>query len=211
MIRIKVCGMTDPVNTGEIVRANPDFIGFIFTPQSPRYVGKEVDPELFGVIPAVIKRVGVFINEDNQTIINQAIRFDLNLIQLHGNESVKTCSELQSSGLGIIKVFNVGERFDFGSLLKYEPVCDYFLFDTRGDKHGGSGKKFNWKILDEYRSDKLFFLSGGIGTEDAGDIRSLENKGLFAVDINSRFESSPGMKDFVKIKTFINEIKGSQL
>jgi phosphoribosylanthranilate isomerase len=207
MIRIKVCGMTDPVNTGEIVRANPDFIGFIFTPQSPRYVGKEVDPELFSVIPAVIKRVGVFINEDNQTIINQAIRFDLNLIQLHGNESVKTCSELQSSGLGIIKVFNVGERFDFGSLLKYEPVCDYFLFDTMGEKHGGSGKKFDWKILEGYTLDKQFFLSGGIESGDAEEIRSIGNKGLFAVDINSRFETSPGIKDFDKVKKFINEIK----
>jgi phosphoribosylanthranilate isomerase len=211
MIRIKVCGMKDPVNVGEIVGANPDYFGFIFFPGSPRYVGKEPGPELFSIIPAGIKRVGVFINEDSKTIINQAIRFGLNLIQLHGNESVKTCSELQSSGLGIIKVFNIGERFDFGSLLKYKSVCDYFLFDTRGEKLGGSGIKFDWKILEGYTMDKQFFLSGGIDSGDAGVVRSIENKGLFAVDINSRFETSPGIKDIVKVKKFINEIKESWL
>lgn len=203
--------MTDPANVAEIVKAKPDFIGFIFFPDSPRFVGKEPDSILFSSVPKSIKKVGVFINEDNQIIIKQAIRFGLNVIQLHGNESAKACSELKSSGLGIIKVFNIGERFDFGSLLKYKSVCDYFLFDTRGDKHGGSGNKFNWKILEEYTVEKSFFLSGGIGEDDTGVIKSLGNKGLFAVDINSRFETSPGIKDYVKIKTFIDKIKESQL
>jgi phosphoribosylanthranilate isomerase len=209
MIRIKVCGMTDPSNVEEIVKAKPDFIGYIFFPGSPRFVGKEPDSKLFSTVPKSIKKVGVFVNEDNQIIIKQAIRFGLNVIQLHGNESSKACSELKSSGLGVVKVFNIGERFDFGSLIKYSSVCDYFLFDTRGDKQGGSGNKFNWKILEEYRMDTLFFLSGGIGANDAGEILSLGNKGLFAVDINSRFETSPGIKDCAKIRTFISELKMS--
>jgi phosphoribosylanthranilate isomerase len=207
MIRVKVCGMTDPGNVGEIVGAKPDYIGFIFFPESPRFTGEEPDKKLFSGIPPQIKKVGVFINEDNQTIINNAISFGLNMIQLHGNESVKACGDLKSSGLGVIKVFSIGERFDFKSILKYMQVCDYFLFDTRGEKHGGSGKKFDWKILEAYTIDKPFFLSGGIDEGDAGELRSIVNRGLFAVDINSRFEISPGIKDFTKVKKFINEIK----
>jgi phosphoribosylanthranilate isomerase len=195
------------VNVGEIMGAKPDYTGFIFFPGSSRFVGKKPDPELFSIVPPQIKKVGVFINEDNQSIIDKAIRFGLNLIQLHGNESVKACSYLKSTGLGVIKVFSIGEGFNFKSIKKYDPMCDYFLFDTRGENYGGSGKKFDWKILDGYTSDKPFFLSGGIGIGDAGEIKSITNRGLFAVDINSRFEISPGIKDVEMVKKFINELK----
>jgi len=211
MIRIKVCGMTNPENVGEIIGAKPGYIGFIFYPGSSRYVGKEPDLKLFASVPPLIKKVGVFINEDNQSIIDKAIRFGLNLIQLHGNESVNVCSDLKSTGLGVIKVFNIAEGFSFKSIQKYIPVCDYFLFDTKGEGYGGSGKKFDWKILAEYTFDKPFFLSGGIGFGDAGEVKSISNRGLFAVDINSRFEISPGIKDVEKVRKFINELKDSKL
>jgi phosphoribosylanthranilate isomerase len=207
MIRVKVCGMTNPVNIMLISEAKPDFLGFIFFPGSPRYVGEEPETGLFGNIPNSIKKTGVFINEDNSTIRDLAVRIGLDMIQLHGEESPLSCLQLRSSGLMIVKAFNVGEEFNFDSIGKYMPVCDYFLFDTKATLPGGSGKKFNWRKLEEYSLDKPFFLSGGIGPDDSDSVKALENNGLFAVDVNSRFETSPGIKDPVLIKKFIELIK----
>jgi phosphoribosylanthranilate isomerase len=207
MTGVKVCGMTDPLNVGEIVEAKPDFIGFIFYAQSPRFVGNEPDRSIFDSVRNGIKKVGVFVDEDTKTIKDKAVRFGLDMIQLHGSESADDCARLRSEGITVIKAFNIGTGFDFTSLIEYSPACDFFLFDTQGVKHGGSGEKFDWKLLESYSLEKLFFLSGGIGAGDAGEIRSLECRGLFAVDINSRFEISPGIKDPVKIRTFINAIK----
>ena len=207
MIRVKVCGLVDPLNVKAISELKPDFMGFIFFPGSPRYVGDEPEMKLFRNIPDSIRRVGVFLNENNQKIFDISIRTDLDIIQLHGNESTESCSQLKSSGLTIIKAFNLEKDFSFESIIRYVPVCDYFMFDTKDEKPGGSGKKFNWEKLNEYCIDKPFFLSGGIGPEDAGVIKSISNKGLFAVDLNSRFETSPGIKDVGLIKTFIKAIK----
>ena len=207
MIRVKVCGMIDPFNVKEIAELKPDFMGFIFFPGSPRYVGNEPDMILFNSVPPGIKKTGVFCNEDNHKILDLSIQTGLDMIQLHGNESTESCFQLKSSGLTIIKAFNIDGDFDFESLNQYMPGCDYFLFDTKSEKPGGSGKKFSWEKLKEYYLDKPFFLSGGIGPEDAGEIKSIYNRGLFAVDINSRFETSPGIKDAVLVKTFINALK----
>jgi len=133
------------------------------------------------------------------------------MIQLHGVESPFSCLQLKSSGMIVVKAFSIGEKFNFENLFKYMPGCDYFLFDTKSETPGGSGKKFNWNILEGYSLDKPFFLSGGIGPEDAGLIKTLSNRGLFAVDINSRFETVPGIKDPVVVKTFIEEIKNDKL
>jgi len=211
MNRVKVCGMNDPLNVKEIAEAKPDFMGFIFVPGSPRYVGKVPEKELFHNVPGGIKRIGVFFNENNQRILDVSVRTGLDIVQLHGNESPLACLQLKSSGLKIIKAFNIEKDFSFEYLVQYMSVCDYFLFDTKSEKPGGSGIKFNWMKLEEYSLDKPFFLSGGIGPEDAGVIKSMENKGFFAIDINSRFETSPGMKDAALVKTFINEIKNDQL
>jgi phosphoribosylanthranilate isomerase len=207
MIRVKVCGMRDPVNIKLISDAKPDFIGFIFYPGSPRYVGEDPGTGIFNYVPDGIKKTGVFINEDNLRIHDLSVTCGLDTIQLHGEESPVSCMQLKTHGLTIIKAFNIDGDFNFDTLVKYMPVCDYFLFDTKSIISGGSGKKFNWRILEEYFLDKPFFLSGGIGPEDTDSVKKLENSGLFAVDINSCFETSPGIKDPVLVKEFIEKIK----
>lgn len=210
MKRVKVCGMCDPLNVKEIAEAKPDYIGFIFFRGSPRYVGEEPEMALFNNVSPGIKKTGVFLNEDNYKILDVSMATGLDIIQLHGNESPETCLQLKTSGLLIIKAFNIGMEFGFENLIPYMPVCDYFLFDTKSEKPGGSGRKFNWEKLKEYTLDKPFFLSGGIGPEDAGVINAIENKGFFGVDMNSRFENTPGIKDITLVNTFIKSLKDSQ-
>lgn len=211
MIRIKVCGMSDPLNARKIAEAKPDFMGFIFYPGSPRYVGGEPDMALFRNIPSGIQKTGIFVNEDTDKILDLTLRTGLEMIQLHGNESPDYCSSLRSSGLKIIKAFNITEYFDFEVLKPFMPGCNYFLFDSKTQKFGGSGVKFNWDKLAEYYLDKPFFLSGGIGPEDTRLIKTFENRGFFAVDVNSRFETAPGIKNVTLVKTFIDEIKNNQI
>jgi phosphoribosylanthranilate isomerase len=207
MIRIKVCGMTNSVNVKLVSEAKPDFIGFIFYRGSPRYVGEDPETGLFRDIPESIKKTGVFFNEENRRTMDLSVRKGLDMIQLHGDESPEYCLQLRSAGLSIIKAFNVDENFNFETLAKYVLVCDYFLFDTKTTTPGGSGQKFNWGKLEKYTLEKPFFLSGGIGPDDVDLIKALENRGLYAVDINSRFETSPGIKDPVLVKKFIKKIK----
>lgn len=199
--------MNNALNVREIAGTNPDYLGFIFYKQSPRYIGNEPDPELFSGVPDHEKKAGVFVNENNQSIIDHSLRWGLDLVQLHGSESPSDCGELKSEGLTVMKAFSIGAGFSFTSLINYLPVCDYFLFDTKSEAHGGSGRKFDWSLLNEYSFDKPFFLSGGIGPGDAELIRSLVNKGLYAVDINSRFERAPGIKDTIMVRNFIEKIK----
>jgi phosphoribosylanthranilate isomerase len=207
MIRVKVCGMSDPLNVRQISEVKPDFMGFIFYHRSKRFVGEEPDRGLFQNIPSGIVKTGVFVDENNQRILEISSRVGLMAVQLHGNESAEACSELKASGLMVIKVFNIGLDFNFRSVSPYLNSCDYFLFDSKSETGGGSGTRFDWQKLEDYTIDKPFFLSGGIGESDGNIIRSLNNKGLFGVDINSRFEISPGIKDVAKVKAFIKEIK----
>ncbi|HPT21428.1 MAG TPA: phosphoribosylanthranilate isomerase [Bacteroidales bacterium] len=207
MLKIKVCGMTDPLNTRDIVKVSPDFIGFIFYPGSVRYVGKKPDESLFKAIPQGILKTGVFVNEDIPVIIDLKKRYELDMIQLHGNEPAEYCNSLHNAGLTVIKAFGINDSFDFAALENYTDACNYFLFDTKTDSRGGSGLKFNWKKIGEYKLEKPFFLSGGIGPDDISSLKQLNHKSFFAVDINSRFEVRPGIKDRSKIEKFINAIK----
>jgi phosphoribosylanthranilate isomerase len=211
MLKIKVCGMSDPLNVKEIAETNPDYMGFIFYPGSPRYVGVEPDSSLFHSIPDSITKTGVFVNEEPEKISDLTQIAGLDLIQLHGNESPEYCSLLKSSGLKIMKAFSIGEEFDFEKIRPYMPYCEYFLFDTKTDKPGGSGRKFRWEKLTGYCLDRPFFLSGGIGPEDSALILTIMNRGLFGVDINSGFEISPGIKNVALVKIFLDEIKNNQI
>ncbi len=211
MIKVKVCGLRDRINVRAVAAANPDYMGFIFYPGSKRYVGDSPDKDLFHEIPVKIKKVGVFVNEEPENILELAGKYNLNLVQLHGNESSDQCRTISSSGLRVIKAFGIGSDFDFERLVPYVPVCDYFLFDTQTELFGGTGLRFNWDLLSRYRLDLPFFLSGGIMVEDAGIIRSLSHPLLYAADINSRFEISPGIKDQDKVKSFIQKIKSSKI
>ena len=200
-MKLKVCGMKHPANTYDLVKLNPDFIGFIFYNKSKRFVGEDFEmPE----VPPAIKKVGVFVNEDVEKIIALTKKHALDYVQLHGEESIVYCNTLLQAGVKIIKAFAIDKFFDFSILHGYQNYCEYFLFDTRTPLFGGSGKKFDWAILDDYKLNKPFILSGGIDVKDAGELKRLSGiyKNMFAVDLNSRFETEPGVKSISKIKNF---------
>ena len=208
MIKVKVCGLRDPGNTREVCDAEPDYCGFIFYRSSPRFIGESA-AELFEKVPASILKVGVFVNEGKESVIGIARRWHLDLVQLHGSETPDYCSSIRSEGFKVIKSFGVDARFDFKNTLHFSEACDYFLFDTRSREHGGTGVKYNWKKLSEYSLEKPFFLSGGIGPGDVHLIRKIDNKNLYGVDINSRFETAPGIKNIETVRSFIKELKNN--
>jgi phosphoribosylanthranilate isomerase len=207
MLKIKVCGLTDPGNVKEIAGTNPDYMGFIFYPGSLRYIGDKPVDSLLRSVPSQIRKTGVFVNEEIKVIIDSVKLFGLDLVQLHGNEPAEYCEYLKNEGLTIIKAFGINNLSDFKILEPYMDVCEYFLFDTKTESYGGSGHKFDWIKINEYYLDKPVFLGGGIGPEDAPLIKQLKHPHLFAVDINSRFETKPGIKEQKKVKDFITEIK----
>ena len=190
-VRIKICGMKYEDNIVEIGNLLPDYLGFIFYKKSTRFFEGEI-PQL----PLSIKKVGVFVNETGQNIIAIIKKHKLDCIQLHGNESAQFCQELQKQNVEVIKVFSIDDDFNFDELNEYENVCDYFLFDTKGKLHGGNGYTFNWKLLEKYKSSKPLFLSGGIGLDEIDKIKKLKLP-IFAIDINSKFETEPGLKNII--------------
>jgi len=204
MIRVKVCGMRDPGNIRNISALQPDFMGFIFFPGSKRYFGNNYDE--IRQITGSIEKVGVFVNEELKNILKIAGNCELDLIQLHGDESPEFCNDLRSAGFNVIKAFAVDQDFDFSLPESYRGICDYFLFDAKSVHYGGSGYKFNWDEIVKYAVGTPFFLSGGIEPGDEEAINSITNPAFYAVDINSRFETGPGMKDVSRVEKFINEM-----
>jgi phosphoribosylanthranilate isomerase len=209
---LKVCGMRDTENLKELISLEPDFIGFIFYNKSKRFVAE------FPIIdiPLYIKKVGVFVNEPIENLLATAQKYKLDYVQLHGDESVnyiKTLHRIQfedtseSFQLGIIKAFSIDEHFDFSTLKAYEAVCDYFLFDTKGKEYGGNGVKFDWKILDNYKGQKPFFLSGGISKSDIESVNSITHKLCVGVDVNSGFETTYALKNIHELKEFKNKLQ----
>lgn len=181
-----------------------DMLGFIFYPRSPRYVIGKIDPAHFEALPAHIIKTGVFVNEDERTIEQLAKKYQLDALQFHGSESPETCQLFKSKGYRIIKAFNLSKKNNFES---YAPYCDYFLFDTPSEQHGGTGAKFDWSLLDTYQGHIPFLLSGGIGPDDAAEILQIKHLRFAGIDINSKFETEPGIKDLSKIEEFITKIK----
>lgn len=208
---IKICGMKYPENILEVATLLPDYMGFIFWEKSSRYFDGVI-PEL----PASIKKVGVFVNENSSVILAKAIQHKLQAIQLHGHESVEFCLDLKNKiknlkqvQIEIIKVFSVADDFDFEVLKPFETVCDYFLFDTKGKLPGGNGTTFDWKVLEKYPSSKPFFLSGGIGLEETDVLHAILTTHLpiHALDLNSKFETEPGLKDKNLLSKFQHNLK----
>ncbi len=202
--------MRDPENISGIVDALPDFLGFIFYPKSKRFVGFEPLPELLAAVSDSVQKVGVFVDETPEKVMEIVASWKLDVVQLHGNESPEYCQQIKNTGIIVFKAFSVDEQFDFEVLEAYSGVCDYFLFDTKGELPGGTGQKFNWKLLDNYSGHIPFFLSGGIGPEDVRAILSFQHSQLFGVDINSGFEIRASMKDVRKVREFIAEIRESK-
>jgi phosphoribosylanthranilate isomerase len=207
MIKVKVCGMRDPENIRQLVQLDIDFMGFIFYPKSPRYIELSQINKIASLVPSNISKVGVFVNENIQKVFEIASDFNLTYLQLHGSENPDYCRECKAKGFGVIKAFSVDESFDFNNTIPYSEVADYFLFDTISPMHGGTGIKFDWNILKKYTINKPFFLSGGITAEDAETIASLNMPQLYTVDINSKFEIQPALKDVTLINEFIKKIK----
>ena len=207
MLKLKVCGMRLAANIAAVAELGPDYMGFIFYAQSPRFIS-DVSAELIKYIPGEIKTVGVFVDEALEIVKQKVSTLKLKAVQLHGKESVAYCEALRAdfAGLEIIKSFGINEDFDFSTLAPYQNVADYFLFDTKTKAHGGSGKTFDWQILDQYKLAKPYFLSGGIDLEHAAAINQIEDPRLYALDINSKFEIEPGLKDVDRIKEFIKEM-----
>jgi len=206
-MKLKICGLNNPENIKEIIQLNPDFIGFIFYAGSKRYVANNIEFCDIQYIPDYVKRVGVFVNEDLELVELICRQYKLDYVQLHGTEDQAYCARLFLKNIPVIKVFHVDAHFDFRQCDPFVPFSNYFLFETKGEGYGGNGKKFDWKIISSYDLNTPFFLSGGIGLDDADLINKLELKRLMGVDVNSRFEVQPGIKDIQKLKDFIELLK----
>jgi phosphoribosylanthranilate isomerase len=194
--------MKYPGNIKELVRLPIDMMGLIFYEKSARYAGNLPAIEL-QIVPLNIQKVGVFVNVSKEAVFDKIREYDLQAVQLHGDESPDFCRTIKNSGIGVIKAFPIEEISDFEKCNLYENACDYFLFDTKTPAYGGSGKKFDWKMLSQYQEETPFILSGGIGYEDAESIRKIRNPKLYGIDLNSRFEVRPGEKDIEKLKDFL--------
>lgn len=228
---IKVCGMRERDNIAAVARLDIDMMGFVFWPQSPRYV--RMISSAAGIIPDYSeerlrssrgeqlpadkrqpKRVGVFVDDMPQNIVTRVYNYRLDFIQLHGDEPRETCENLRSTlhpdirpGIGIIKAISVASAADIRRWKDYAGAVDMLLFDTKSAAMGGSGNRFDWSLLGEYDGDIPFLLSGGIGPDDAESIRSVAHPMLAGIDLNSRFETQPGLKDVEKLRKFIETIR----
>ena len=191
-------------NREQVEALGVDLLGYIFYAPSKRFVGDSPDAGLF---QSDKPKVGVFVNENAFEILGLAKNFDFEYIQLHGRENPKTCGLLKNQGLKVIKAFPMDDDFKFATTTPFEENVDYFLFDTKTKQHGGSGKKFNWQLLENYTGNTPFFLSGGIGPDDAEEIKELNHSMLAGVDLNSGFEDEPGLKNIEKLRKFITELK----
>lgn len=204
--RIKVCGLTQMAQLRSLDKMGITFGGLIFYPKSPRFVMRHLNSREVKDYKGKINKVGVFVNATYDEIMNHADNWGLHMVQLHGDETPKFCERL-SDQLEVIKAFRIGpgDHIDF-KIRHYEDACDVYLFDTAGETYGGTGKKFDWESLHSTHVDKPFMLSGGIGPADMPGIRQFQQgangKLLFGVDVNSKFETSPGVKDLEEVKTF---------
>lgn len=228
---VKVCGMRDADNIREVAALGVDMLGFIFYPKSPRYV--QMISSNAGIIPdyseerlraASLKeervkvkrpfRVGVFVDDMPQNIVTRVYNYGLDYIQLHGNEPRETCENLRATldpdikkGIGIIKAISVSTAEDIQKYKEYVGAVDLFLFDTKCKTVGGSGEQFDWTVLDTYDGDVPFLLSGGIGPDDVERVKAFHHPKCVGIDLNSKFEIEPALKDVEKLRNFLEKVK----
>ena len=229
-MKLKVCGMKFVENIEQVAALQPDYLGFIFYEKSKRNF-EGIIPEL----PKSIQKTGVFVNEYSEIVISLVEEYQLDAIQLHGDESSEYVKELQNQlaerralfieenkhqkkkknkhfisneGVKIIKVFGIKDEFNFDALKSYLEFVDFFLFDTKGKERGGNGIQFDWAVLEKYPFEKPFFLSGGIGLKDIPEVQKMINSDLpiYALDVNSKFEIEPGVKKIEELKEFKNNV-----
>lgn len=191
--------MKSPHNIEEIADLQPDLMGFIFYSQSQRFVGQDFK---IPSISATIQRVGVFVNETTSEILRKTVQHQLDFVQLHGNETPEQCQKLAQE-IKVIKAFGVNENFDFQKVKEYESCSEFFLFDTKTKKHGGSGRSFDWNLLKNLTTKTPYFLSGGISLSS---VNQLNEKEVYGVDVNSQFEILPGEKNKDLLEVFVNQL-----
>ncbi|MFT3844713.1 MAG: phosphoribosylanthranilate isomerase [Lacibacter sp.] len=200
-MNIKVCGITTAKQVQQLDGLDIDYAGFIFVPTSPRYVEGKLDKKQIKTADFDLKKVGVFVNPSYSDILDAIEDYGLDVVQLHGEETPEFCSDLNED-IEVIKVFHIDETVKSIDKLvaPYDNACDYYLFDTKtSDAKGGTGKQFDWSILEKSKIEKPFFLSGGIGLEDIAAIKKFKHPDFFGVDVNSKFETEPGVKDMAKV------------
>lgn len=206
----KVCGITSLKQLQQLDGLEVDFAGLIFYKSSPRYVGNKLTKEELAGIDLDIKKVGVFVNEERDEIMRIVEEYDLDVVQLHGQESPHFCEKI-SGEIEVIKAFSVNDTSNKSvddMIADYDEVCDYYLFDSASKGlAGGTGKKFDWKRIADSKIEKPFFLSGGIEPNDATIIKKFKHPDFYGVDINSRFEKEPGVKDMGQILQFLHSLK----
>lgn len=197
---IKVCGMREAQNISDLSRLDIDWMGMIFWPGSKRYVSSPP-----ACLPQRLKKVGVFVDASLDDIRQHVSDYQLDIIQLHGQETPAFLEALKP--LALIKAFNIADASDLEKTKAYEGIADYFLFDTKGKIVGGNGEKFDWTVLTAYEGSTPFLLSGGIGPEDALKVKKFHHPKCIGIDLNSRFEISPGLKDIDQLQTFIKHMR----
>jgi phosphoribosylanthranilate isomerase len=210
-LQIKVCGMTSQAQVAELGEMGIDYVGFIFYPGSPRFVGDRLRPKEIKAIKGPFKKVGVFVNADEAEILSTVEACGLDMVQLHGDEAPLICEKI-AGNIPVIKAFLLlGNEDVLYKIVPFRDIVDYFLFDTNTKSFGGSGKRFDWNILKNLPLEKPFFLSGGISEEHLPDLKVFRElnvaKSLISLDINSRFETAPGVKDLDKIREFLRLLK----
>ena len=208
-MNIKVCGITEFKQLQQLDGLDIDFAGMIFYKESPRYIAYKLSKKEVKNADFDLKKVGVFVNPEMIDVLDAIDDYGLDAVQLHGDETAEMCEDL-SSEVEVIKAFRVADGADIDKMVApYDAVCDYYLFDTGGLKEtfGGTGKQFDWSILTKAKIEKPFFLSGGIGPDDAAKVKAFKHPDFFGVDINSLFEKEPGIKDMGKILHFRQAMK----
>jgi phosphoribosylanthranilate isomerase len=197
-MKIKICGLKHPENIQAVAGLTPDYVGFICYAPSPRYAS-DIQIETLAGLPEDLYKTAVFVNEDAGTITKLIDTYNFDAIQLHGNEDPEFCKQLKGK-VTVIKAFGIDANFNFARLDAFVDSVDYFLFDTKTDKHGGSGQSFDWTLLDKYKLDIPFFLSGGLSLDNLEEVKNINHPRFYGVDLNSRFEIEPGLKDIDKLK-----------
>ena len=209
-MNIKVCGITQLKQLQQLEGLDIDFAGLIFVKDSPRYAGDKIAAKDLKSSDLDLKKVGVFVNEEYDEIMKVVEAYSLDIVQLHGDESPDLCEDL-SAELEVIKTFRIKptQKDSVDDMLAdYDAVCDYYLFDTASEEAmGGTGKQFDWKVISNSKIEKPFFLSGGIGLEDADKLKKFKHPDFYAVDVNSKFEKEPGVKDMGLILQFKQALK----
>ena len=200
--------MREPQNISQLLELKPDFMGMIFYHKSPRFVDFNLCPSetLVQKFPSV-KKVGVFVNQTVDEILSIVAKFNLDVVQLHGSETPDECGIFKQKGISVFKAFGISTKEDLEKLESYKDVVEKFVLDTKTESYGGSGKKFNWTILNEFSVPKPFLLSGGIGLEDIETVTKLKINNMAGIDLNSKFEISPALKDIAKLKDVFKKCK----